>query len=118
MYIDPADAAAMSPALAHKRDHIAVRHNRRPMYLLVVRQQLLAPALIADEEFAVDEAVATHYVACHDRIQAPEYSAIKPRRSTYSLASTMAGSPDSTENPMQTRIGGFERAPLEIGLRA
>ena len=63
MCIDPSDAPAMQSAAANEGDHISVWHQRRLMHLLVVVEQLLASADIADQQFAVNEVMGTDLVA-------------------------------------------------------
>ena len=63
MYIDPANASSMQPALAHEGNNVAVRHDRRLMHLLVVCEKLPASTDIANEQLTKHELMATHLVA-------------------------------------------------------
>ena len=69
MRIDPADAPTVQFLLAHEGDNFGMSHNRRVVHSLVACQKLLASALVADEELAVDELVAGHFVLTQQVIQ-------------------------------------------------
>lgn len=69
MRIDPANTAPVEPTISHEIDNITVRHGGCLMHLLVVRQQLLPPALITDEELSVDEVMTAYLVASQKRVQ-------------------------------------------------
>jgi hypothetical protein len=69
MCIDPSDAPAMQTAAANEGDHISVRHERRLMHLLVIVEKLLASADIADQQFAINEAMGTDLVAAQKSLE-------------------------------------------------
>lgn len=69
MRVDPTDTAPVKLSVADERDDFIVTHDRRLIHALVVPQQLFAPSLIANEEFAVDEVVAAHFVATQEVVQ-------------------------------------------------
>src|SRR5918995_2532925 len=46
-----------------------MRDNRRLVHLSVIGQQLLAATFITDEEFAVHEIMATHFVTAQERVE-------------------------------------------------
>lgn len=69
MHIDPTNTAPMQPPVTHERYNISMRHNRCLVHSLVVGKQLCATALVADEELAEDEVVATHLVAAQEPVQ-------------------------------------------------
>lgn len=59
----------MQPPLTHELDDISMRHDGYLVHSLVVGQQLFATALVADEELAEDEVVATYFVAAQEPVQ-------------------------------------------------
>ena len=67
--INPADAAAVKPVVAHELHHLTMWHRRRLVHQKVVRQQLLATSSIADEELAEDEVMATDFPSAQKGIQ-------------------------------------------------
>src|SRR5687767_345766 len=69
MRVDPPDAATVQSSRAHERNDFDGRHHWCLMHLLVVSQQWPAAALVADEKFAVDEVVTTHFVTSQEGIQ-------------------------------------------------
>src|SRR5262245_42252566 len=69
MHVDPPDASAVQFAVADEDDDISVRDNWCVIHALVLGQQRLAPALVANEELTVDEIVAAHFIAAEKLVQ-------------------------------------------------
>ena len=69
MRIDPANTAPVLPPITHELYDISVRHDGGLVHSLVVGQQLLATALVADKELAEDEIVAAHFVTTQEPVQ-------------------------------------------------
>jgi len=63
MCIDPADAAAVQTAIAHERDDVAVRNDKRVMHGFVVLEKSPPSTDIANQQLAVNDVVATRLVA-------------------------------------------------------
>ena len=61
-------APGQSP-FSHERDNVAVRDEWRLVHLRVLGQKLLAPSLVANEKFPVDEIMATHFVTAQEPVQ-------------------------------------------------
>jgi len=66
MYVDPSDASAVQLAVADEGGDIRVRDNGSLIHAPVLGQQRLAPAFVANEELAVNEIVASHFVATQE----------------------------------------------------
>ena len=69
MRIDPANTAPVQPPITHEFYDISVRHDGCLVHSLVVGQELFATALVADDELAEDEVVATHFVTTQEPVQ-------------------------------------------------
>lgn len=69
MRIDPANTAPVQPPITHELYDISVRHAGCLMHSLVVGQQLLATALVADNQLAEDEVVTAHFVTTQEPVQ-------------------------------------------------
>ena len=88
MRIDPADPTAVKLTVSHESDDILVRHHRRLMHLLVIRQQPLPTTLVPDEEFAVDEFMAADFIATQESVKLPRiWCAIRQEANPYGRVS-------------------------------
>ena len=69
MRVDPTDAASIQATLPHERYDVGMWDDRRLVHLRIIGQQLLAATLITDEEFAVHEIMATHFVTAQEAVE-------------------------------------------------
>jgi hypothetical protein len=68
MHVDPPYAPAVELAVADEGDDIRVGDNWCLIHALVLGQQRLAPAFVANQELTVDEIVAAHFIAAEKLI--------------------------------------------------
>ncbi len=53
----------------YERDDFGVRHDRRLIHALVVREERLTTSLVPDEELPIYEVVTTHLISAQQRVE-------------------------------------------------